>query len=255
MKTRFHYLSLFLAMVIAATFSPRGMTADIEDGLVFYLSFDGGEVVDKSPNPAKVAVDAGLKIVDGKIGKALEVDATNVVEIDDADKLDGMENLTIALWINPEKNTEAGIVSKRVAYQVNDSYSVYLDETAFLVGRVKGINQLTSTVALQAGTWYHIVYVFEGFEGGLSTQKLYIDGVLDSQANHPDQEIPTNESQLWIGELHRGRGWNYGGLVDELGIWSRVLSEEEIKQTMAGLSFAVDPQEKLTTTWGDIKRQ
>ncbi len=46
------------------------------------------------------------------------------------------------------------------------------------------------------------------------------------------------------------------GMIDEVRIWDRALSEEEInkhKDQGHFEFFAVDPQHKLTTTWGNLK--
>ena len=45
------------------------------------------------------------------------------------------------------------------------------------------------------------------------------------------------------------------GILDEVVIWNRALSDDEITQAMEGklISAAVAPRGKLTTTWGTIK--
>ena len=45
----------------------------------------------------------------------------------------------------------------------------------------------------------------------------------------------------------------YQGLLDEYYIFARALSEDEINQIKDGESLSVEPEEKLTTTWGSIK--
>jgi hypothetical protein len=41
--------------------------------------------------------------------------------------------------------------------------------------------------------------------------------------------------------------------VDEVRIWNRVLSEDEIKEAMTGVLLSVDPRGLLSATWGKIK--
>ena len=44
------------------------------------------------------------------------------------------------------------------------------------------------------------------------------------------------------------------GLVDEVAIYNRALSVDEINQDMEnGVFFAVSPNDKLATTWGKLK--
>ncbi|MDE0326841.1 MAG: hypothetical protein OXN27_23180 [Candidatus Poribacteria bacterium] len=44
-------------------------------------------------------------------------------------------------------------------------------------------------------------------------------------------------------------------IVDEVAIYDRALTVEEINQDMEnGVYFAVSPKDKLATTWGKLKR-
>ena len=45
------------------------------------------------------------------------------------------------------------------------------------------------------------------------------------------------------------------GSIDEVAIWSRALSEDEIKGAMRGPLLSVSPKDKVATTWGNIKRK
>jgi len=46
----------------------------------------------------------------------------------------------------------------------------------------------------------------------------------------------------------------FPGAIDEVAIYSRSLSAEEIKLIMdQGISFPVEPADKLAATWGFIK--
>ena len=45
------------------------------------------------------------------------------------------------------------------------------------------------------------------------------------------------------------------GKIDELAVYDRALTLKEIKSDMEeGVFFAVDPKEKLATTWANLKR-
>lgn len=92
----------------------------------------------------------------------------------------------------------------------------------------------------------------------------------DVPADHP--QIATNAG--WFDNLGIGddpwsiggrRGSPYTGIIDELGVFRAVLSDETLTNIMKnGLEetafavdppFAVDPSQKLTTTWGKIKEK
>ena len=46
----------------------------------------------------------------------------------------------------------------------------------------------------------------------------------------------------------------YPGLIDEVAIWKVALNRNEIKQAMESV-YAIDPQSKLSTSWGFVKNQ
>jgi hypothetical protein len=61
--------------------------------------------------------------------------------------------------------------------------------------------------------------------------------------------------------LGSGEIWPFLGIIDDVGIFSKALSADDIKNIMnrgldeaLGLT-AVFPSGKLTVTWGDIKQQ
>lgn len=253
-RKQFHLLSL-IAVIVAIATAWNAMAIDL-DGLVLYLSFEeAGNPVDHSPSPADVVVKGNLGQVDGKIGQAAEFDGSSYIEVVDADKLDGMEALTIEVWMMLESNVEGmAIASKRIGHQNEDAYNLFLWTGMKMSGRVNSSADFWSQTAFETGEWYHVAYVFDGNAPDDGKQKMYVDGELESQGAHPDEVVPERGSSLWIGELDDGRGFIYSGIMDELRIWSKALSEEEIQSFMTGKGMPVEPQEKLATIWGEMKR-
>jgi len=55
---------------------------------------------------------------------------------------------------------------------------------------------------------------------------------------------------------HREDGQFLNAVIDEVSMWSRELSEDEINQLMKGpLMVAVNPSGLLTTCWGRLKSE
>ena len=53
-----------------------------------------------------------------------------------------------------------------------------------------------------------------------------------------------------------GRSEWFNGILDEIGVWTRPLSEDEVEEVMEkgiGQILAVSPRDKVTTTWAAIK--
>jgi len=252
MQKKHFWLSLFITMAIAFPVW-HSVGQDTERGLVLHLTFEEKQPKDNSAEPANVSLKGGqLKLTKGKVGQAAEFDGSTYIEVADADKLDGMEALTIVAWIQPEFQGDGmGIASKRIGHQGEDAYNFFTWTGNKLDGRIDSSGDFWSNTVLEDGKWYHAAYVFDGKQG---QQWMYVNGELDAEGAQAKPQVPERESSLWIGELNDGRGFVYKGLMDELGIWNRALSQDEIKQTMLGISAPVAPQMKLTTTWGDMKK-
>jgi hypothetical protein len=75
-----------------------------------------------------------------------------------------------------------------------------------------------------------------------NTMKLYIDGVLANTLVTPFQQT----SSCWGGDIQIGRNWQtftdyFQGKIDDIGIWNRALTPEEIQQLYTGST--VNPNE------------
>ncbi|GIX07053.1 MAG: hypothetical protein KatS3mg115_1456 [Candidatus Poribacteria bacterium] len=111
----------------------------------------------------------------------------------------------------------------------------------------------SSGVLLEPGVWYHAaVVVTEG--GGSDTVQLYVNG---EPAGAPTpQAMESSEGNYLIG-CHKNFTNFWNGLIDEVALFNRALSPEEIQALMnEGLegALSVDPAGKLSLFWGGLKR-
>ena len=84
-------------------------------------------------------------------------------------------------------------------------------------------------------------------------QQVYINGKLDSEGRQDGSGINLNsEETLKIGAQITGTPRYFIGLVDEVAVYGRVLTENEIKIDMEGMA-SVQPSGKLSTTWAETK--
>ena len=239
---------------------PMWSMAAGSEGLVLYLPFDEeGDPVDKSPDPTEAEIKGELKHVAGKFGGALEFNgnSANYVEVTHSDKLEGMKALTVEAWIKPYKPDALarGIVSKRVAWQQSDVYNLFSWTDMKLYARVNAQSnvQIISQTVLEDKRWYHVAYVFDGKAKESERQKLYVNGTLEATLSHPHNSVQSQKAPLWIGILNSGYAQAWNGVIDEVRIWNRALSEEEIKAAIEGTLLPVKPLGRLATTWGEIK--
>jgi hypothetical protein len=85
------------------------------------------------------------------------------------------------------------------------------------------VTQLWSEEPLNNNTWYMLTLIYDN-----SDMKLYINGVLEANTTFSDGPGTTNTADLCIGNQTSER--EYDSYIDELGVWDRVLSYEEISE-------------------------
>lgn len=258
---------LVLAIVYLAMLSSLGIS--IDESLVLYLPFDegAGTPKDQSNEPADVAIKGTLKWVDGKFSKALEFDgaAANYIEVSHSNKLDGMKGLTVEAWVMPYKPDALAraIVSKRSVKgwqgtgHKDDLYNLFSWTNMKFFARTNAQNglQVSSETVMKDKTWYHVAYTFDGNAKSDQRQNLYVNGKLEMTNNHPSDSVGSSaNTSVWIGILNSGYAQAWHGIIDEVKIWKRALSEDEVQLSMQGkLGAAVKLQGKLATTWGSLK--
>ena len=248
------FSTLFLATALVNAQFP-------ENGVVGYWNFDqgtinGDKVKDVLGNNDGV-LEGNPKSVNGKVGKALEFDGQNFVHIEGSNTLDfnGAEAFTVAAWINADSDSPvvgvvAGCCGTIVAQRDADGWALRYD------GRNAGAELEFITMpgwagdggfgipVYPAGEWHHIVGVIDG-----KSKYLYGDGKLlkEEAYNTPMQALRTEHE---IGNANDG---GFVGLIDEVVIYNRALSENEVEMLYKSEGLPVEPREKLTTRWGRIK--
>jgi len=232
--------------------------------LVLYLPFEDAEgPIDASADPATVMVHGSLNLVDGKLGKGIEFDGNNAnrVEVTHAAKLEGMSALSIAAWVLPRNiasHEGMSIVSKRITTGNADSYNLFVWTGQLVEARVNYAGIIRSTTALEDNTWYHIALVFDGQGNAGEKMKIYINGVIETSGDHPDNTVDEGGASVWIGELDANRGFAWDGVIDEVRLYNHALSEVEILSAMEGkpwpYAFGPDPADGalLSDTWVNI---
>lgn len=179
---------------------------------------------------------AGLGMA-GIIGDAYDFEATDTDYVDIAD-IDITNEITISAWVNHESLTNyQGYVEKGR----DTSWGLDKEDTTDLARlRVKhsgGVYTVTSTSAVSTGRWIHVVGTFNLSEG---LEKIYFNGTNEANTSVGDN-IATDNNNIKIGKQFDGLGMD--GLIDEVAIWNRSISAEEVTQLYnggAGITYNPD---------------
>ena len=234
-----------------------------ENGVVGYWNFDVGTINGKTVQDVLGKNDGELdgnpKQVAGKVGKGLEFDSQNFVHIPGTDSLqfNGAEAISVAAWINgktdkPVEGALAGTCCGTIVAQRDaNGWALRFD------GR-NGGNELEfitqpnwqgdggfGVAALPKGEWHHLVGVVDG-----NKKFLYLDGKLAKEGNFNGPMQTNGSSETEIGSAGDG---GFIGIIDEVVIYNRALSVNEVKNLFASEGLPVQPRDKLSTRWGEIK--
>jgi hypothetical protein len=171
----------------------------------------------------------------GKFGSAILFDGTNdLVNINDVNSLDLTNGMTLEAWVNPSNLTdyktvlckENGSTNLAYALSANNNTSGSANQrpnTRIRIGT--STTTVTGTSKLALNTWTHIASTFNG-----SVLRLYINGVQVSSTN-VSGNITTTTNLLRIGGSSALAQY-FTGLIDEVRIYSRALTQAEIQTDM-----------------------
>ncbi|MFM2416080.1 MAG: hypothetical protein RL385_803 [Pseudomonadota bacterium] len=170
-------------------------------------------------------------VAEGRFGRAGQFDGASWIEVPDAPSLRPSAGLTVSAWFNwTDTGTSRwpGIVSKRMAFQVESAYALFLSPDNHVQVDIAGEdNRFASLGTITRDAWHHVALVFDGTQESATRVRLYIDGALDRSAPESSATIPPYTPTLMLGNLVSG-GDLFVGNLDEVALWTRALTESEV---------------------------
>ena len=266
MKMRFLWIGVVVLFMV-------GMLAISSDAVldpktyVGIWKFDEGKgdtAKDSSGNGNDGTLTNKPKWVDGKFGKALELDGSSFVDMGNDKSLQFDGDVTIVFWVKPE-SVSAGrqnLVCK--AYGGEGCLTMEPDGRLSFYWGDCGANcqpyvevRRPSPGTFVDDEWIHVAETRNVKD---REYKMYKDGEVTAEDKwakcgaHPCGDSSPSNLNLLIGSGYAGK---FRGIIDEVAIFNVVLSEDDINTIMDdGLdkAAAVSPSDKLTTTWANIKQ-
>jgi len=238
-------LTMLVMVCVALSASNNLLGAD----LIALWTFDqdsGDEVKDVVGGHDGEIIDGDADWVAGKFGNGLKIQGGgHHVEVEKADDLE-LPQVTIIAWVNLD--TTAG---RQEIASYADSYGLFAEGGVFKVFIFNGgaWNTAPGVTPVAQGEWYQVAGVVDESE-----IMLYLNGKLDVKLAIP--AIAYQNFPMWFGGGPADNQFWLTGIIDEIEIWNDVLSEDEIGElyrTPPSLG-AVDQADKITNTWGNIKK-
>ncbi len=232
---------LFLAAVTLVSFNGIAHAAfPAEANLISYWQFNGSAVDSVGSNHGTVYGDAHF--VSGIASQSLDCDGdSDYVRIPDDDSLTPRDEITIAYWIYYRGGQRAGIY--KTAWCPGESASPG-NSRSYHLAVENGNDKVRAILYQNAGTydyfdsnsivpfneWHHVAMTFNRGQG-----KIYLDGIENGAKTLSITSLMNDVHPLYIGGF-----WDYcgtdnwinglNGLIDNLCIYNKALSAEEIQE-------------------------
>ena len=236
MRVPFWFLSVTLIFA-SSIVRTAGADSSIRDGLVAEWNFDeksGLTAVDSAGDNDGELVnfpDDDSHWVSGKFGGAIRFSGDNYIEVPDAPAIgaDVTGALTVMAWFRSDEPLDASGSGNRMLEKGNNYFFLQGVQPGGMNFLVKnGGQNFTANIeeSLEAEVWYHIAGVFDG-----EVVKVYLNGELKNSVELPG---PIDDSKLPLRIGSDDSGNFFTGLMDQVMIWKRALSADEISAAMEG---------------------
>ncbi len=169
--------------------------------------------------------------VAGKFSAAADFESTGAddfLNFSNPNSLNNFGNaISMEAWIKPESiSGEPTIIDKDFASQFSFFIDTPTNKLAGYIVNSSGSQNLLGNFVFSVNNWYHVAMVYNG-----SDIRLYTNGVLDGTPVNQTGNIAVSGKNLLV-----GAGWSgasitfpFDGLIDEVAIYNRSLSEQEIR--------------------------
>ncbi|MHC4457062.1 MAG: LamG domain-containing protein [Planctomycetota bacterium] len=233
------------------------MHAIIEGGLLATEGIDRPEedmTINAQYTAGDVTVEAVKEISVFAIclkGAALEFDGDDdYVLVPDSDSISvGNQDYTLSAWIRP--NTTGFAIVSKVKGPADKEYgfTVQPDGNIYLKAERNSNNQeaRTTTSPITTSIWQHVAATFDS---STTTPVFYYNGAVQASTSNINTLPDELDDDLYIGKAGGTyTGGHIDGLIDDVRIYNRVLSAEEIR---AGMHQRVDVNEPNLVGYWDF---
>ena len=237
-----------LAMAQVADYVPT-------DGLVAWYPFDGNGL-DESPNLLDINSDSNSPAVNrfGQGNAALRFENAPMISSHPQLNLTAKDTFTVSLWLQIDDFSQsfAVIGNNSGSGEENKGQLMYgwgpgSENFAWHVNSpgASGFGNFSNQVELEPDAWFHLVYIKSG-----NDFQFYKDGMLFGFGQY-EYAQPYSDDPTWIGGGNDCCNLGLIGELDDLGIWDRELTEEEVTQLFNATTSSIW-QEHYSSDFSDI---
>ena len=212
--------------------APQGPQDPGTENLVAYYAMENNAQDGSGTGNNGVLVGGAQFAQDAYRGTVLSVDGVDdVMEVPHSASIgfNDATNLTVTLWLQPAQLPRASwtsIIAKNRDVSAGDAYGIWIstsNDWHFRVGSTSGNANLPAAPDATEG-WH---FVAMAHDADATTLRGYLDGRMIYENTSSNPAPLTAVSPLWIGGA-QGMTEYYPGLLDEVRIYNRVLSDAEM---------------------------
>jgi hypothetical protein len=209
-------------------------------GLVAYYPFNGNANDASGNGNNGTALGGVTNSTDrfGTLNAAYSLDGVNdYIEINNniLSQINGKSALSISYWFNTT-STESGAIwghgaNNNGAVGANTGLASGYYNGVINSGNYTGCCAFYSNPISPYSTWHQATVVFDSTQPNNSKIKIYIDGSLNTSFIGTPNNTTGNGTSIFIGRRNTDfstYGDYFGGLLDDIGIWNRALTQSEI---------------------------
>lgn len=239
-----HSVVLIGMLTVFSVFFPGIVAADISTGLIAHFDFEQN-IADSSPTGFSGVMHGNLSYSPGAVGSYAAVfDGSSYIAFP-TQYLYPLCNGTINLFVNVSSdfNYDQHVMGVKTNYKTEIGF---------------GLNPLTyAGVPITAGNWYMITVTYSNGCTSTGSEKVYLNGQFVSEEinYHNNGYIGTwaylsnpNYSVIGQSAAHPIESPKFKGLVDDIRIYNRALSQTEIQQ-LYQLRNVITPVQNITRSY------
>ncbi len=171
-------------------------------------------------------LQGGATFATGEVGQAFSLNGTNqYVEIPDSANVSITGPMTIDAWINTNDNANEHAIVEKYDGGGTNGYFFRLNSGGHLGAGMCNASTCSAVVGatqVTTGTFHHVAAVFDG-----TNLRVYLDGVLDGTASSVSPTDGVNPLEIGA---RGGSPFNFfTGLIDEVEVFSRALTADEVQ--------------------------
>jgi hypothetical protein len=192
------------------------------DGLVSYYKLDGNS---NDAHGSNNGSDTSMSYSSGKIGNAGSFNGSSSINCGNDSSLNISDSITIAAWVKTSSPSQG---DRRIVDKGKNGTS-----NGFLFDLHTGARFVIDPVNISTGenlpsnTWTLVTVMYDKPSG---TAKIYYNATEKAKITGLSGSLTTSTNSMMIGNSPDASNKGFTGYIDEVGIWSRALTDDEIEQ-------------------------